>query len=316
MGQPHAASADLPRLGFIGLGAMGLGMTCNLARSGAALTVHDLDPAPVRRVADLGAHAAGSAAEVAAASDIVFLCLPDAAQVREVLAGDGGLLAGAGDGLLVVDHSTMNRNAARALAAVAGERGVAFCDCPVSGGPARAADGTLTIMFGGPAAHFERAREALEVTGRFVVHCGELGAGQLMKAVNNCIYDINIAAICEVMPLAVKAGLDPEVLARVVTSGSARSNAAERFVPRIMRGEFHTDFALQSAYKDIVNLQEVATELHAMTPLFNAMVAVYQQAMAAGHAGEPKSAMVKIYEQALGVQVRGAPPDATGGGKR
>ena len=136
------------------------------------------------------------------------------------------------------------------------------------------------------------------------MHCGDIGSGQLMKAFNNIIYNVNIAALCEVLPLAMKAGLDTEVLAKVMTSGSSRSFASEYFVPRILDAEFREDFSMGSAYKDIVNVQEAATRLSAMTPVVNAMIGIYQQAIAQGFEDEPKSAMIKVYEQALGVEFR------------
>lgn len=106
------------------------------------------------------------------------------------------------------------------------------------------------------------------------------------------------------MPLAVKAGLDPNVLVKVTTSGSAKSFASEHFIPKILAGEFCGDFSLSAADKDIQNVQETATELHAMTPVTNAMVAIYQQAIAQGLGEQPKSAMIKVYEQQLGVEFR------------
>ena len=151
---------------------------------------------------------------------------------------------------------------------------------------------------------FDEARPYLDIMGQFVVHCGDVGMGQLMKAVNNIIYDVNIAAICEVMPLAVKAGLAPDTLAEVLTTASARSFASEYFVPRILEGRFEGDFSMRAAYKDIVNVQEVAARLEASLPVVNAMVSTYQAAMDMGFGDEPKSAMVKVYEDRLGQKVR------------
>jgi len=127
---------------------------------------------------------------------------------------------------------------------------------------------------------------------------------KLMKAVNNIIYNVNIAAFCEVMPLAVKAGLAPDKLAEVLTTASARSFASEYFIPRILDRKFDGDFSMQAAYKDIVNVQEVAARFQASMPLVDAMVATYEAAMDMGLGGEPKSAMIKVYEKRLGQEVR------------
>ena len=142
--------------------------------------------------------------------------------------------------------------------------------------------------------------------GEFIVHCGPFASGQMMKAINNVIYDVNIAALCEVVPLALKAGLAPEAVAKVVTTASSRSFASEYFIPRILARRFDTDFPMGAAYKDIVNVQHLAVEHAAATPVVDAMTAVYQQAMAAGFADEPKSAMVKVYERVLEIEVRGS----------
>lgn len=281
-------------------------MVKNLLAGDVPVGVFDLAPAAVERAVALGAVAADPA-QLAAEREIVFLCLPAGDEVRATLFGAGGVAARARRGLLIVDHSTYNRNEAVAVAERAAATGLRYADCPISGMPFRALDGTLTMMFGGDDADYAAARPYLEHTGEFIVHCGPVGSGQLMKAFNNVIYDINIAALCELLPLALKAGLDAETLARVVTSGSSRSFASEYFVPRMLAGEFAEDFPMNAAYKDIVNVQETAVRLAAMTPVTGAMTAVYQQALAHGLGGEPKSAMIKLYEQALGVRFRHRP---------
>jgi 3-hydroxyisobutyrate dehydrogenase-like beta-hydroxyacid dehydrogenase len=296
------------RIGFIGLGRMGRGMARNLLAAGVDLTAFDLDPGAVADLTTAGACAADSAAALAARVDRVFLCLPFAPEVRATLFGEGGLCSGAREGLRVVDCTTLIRSDALEIAARAAESGLGYNDCPISGMPFRAADGTLTIMFGGDVADFEAVRPLLAHMGSDVIHCGALGSGQLMKAVNNVIYDINIAALCELLPLATEAGLDPQTVAAVVTSGSSRSFASEYFVPRMLEGRFEGDFSMAQAWKDIVNVQEIAVRHGAMTPLTAAMTAIYQTAIAQGHGGEPKSAMIKVYEQVLGAAFRKSAP--------
>ena len=296
-------------IGFIGVGNMGYGMLKNLVNAGATVNVYDIDERARTRAAELGSVVQASPAAVAAAATTVFVCVPAGDEVREVLFGNASDTANAvastaAIGTLIVDHSTYNRAEAVAVAQRAQAYGLRYADAPVSGMPHRAEDGTLTTMFGGTEGDFTAAKPYLDVTGGFVVHCGAVGSGQLMKAFNNVIYDINIAAICEMLPLAAKAGLDQDVLVKVATSGSARSFASEHFIPKILAGEFCGDFSLNAAYKDIHNVQETATELHAMTPVMNAMVAIYQQTIAQGLGEQPKSAMIKVYEQQLGVEFR------------
>ena len=221
-----------------------------------------------------------------------------------MLFGKNGVVAGARKGLAVVDTSTIYCSHATAFRERLAGHDITYSDCPISGMPFRAENGTLTMMFGGSDEEFRRTRPYLDAMGEFIVHCGECGSGQMMKAFNNVIYDVNIAAICEILPLAIKAGLKPDTLERVFTSASSRSFASEYFLPRLLERRFDSDFAMGAAYKDIVNVQEIATALHASTPVMNAMTAVYQQAMAMGWADEPKSAMIKVYEQVLGTEAR------------
>ena len=300
-------------VGFIGLGQMGFSMAHNLIRGGVPLTVWDLRPEPIDVLRAKGASVTRDPAELAATVDLLFVCVPSDIESEAVLFGERGVTTARPTHLAVVDTTTMNHGAALRISARAGEAGLAYSDCPISGMPFRAESGTLTMMFGGSAENFAAARPYLEIMGEFIVHCGDVGMGQLMKAVNNIIYDVNIAAFCEVMPLAVKAGLNPDTLAKVLTTGSSRSFASEYFVPRILEGTFHGDFSLQAAYKDIVNVQEAAARLDAALPIVEAMVATYRTAIDAGFGDQPKSAMIKVYEDRLGQQVRTATSDREDG---
>ena len=303
MATGEAREMSTAPIGFVGLGRMGFGMARNLAKAGVPLTVFDLSPEPLTVLAAEGASIAADPAEVAARVEILFLCVPSDIESEAVLFGQRGVTTGKA-GLPVIDTTTMNHGAALRLWQRAQEEGFPYSDCPISGMPFRAADGTLTMMFGGSQEMFAEARPYLDIMGEFVVHCGDVGMGQLMKAVNNIIYDVNIAAICEVMPLAVKAGLHPETLAEVLTTASARSFASEYFVPRILEGRFDGDFSLRAAFNDIVNVQEVAARFEASLPVVDAMVSTYQAAIDQGFGEESKSAMVKVYEDSLGQKVR------------
>jgi 3-hydroxyisobutyrate dehydrogenase-like beta-hydroxyacid dehydrogenase len=291
-------------VGFIGLGRMGFGMASNLAAAGLALTVFDVRAEPMKALAGRGASAAADPGDVASRADIVFLCLPSETEVEDVLFGERGVAANARDGLVLVDTTTMNYGACLQLAEKSARAGLSYSDCPISGMPFRAEAGTLTMMFGGSDERFVGAKPYLDIMGEFIVRCGEIGTGQLMKAVNNIIYNVNIAAICEVMPLAVKAGLAPETLAEVLTTASSRSFASEYFVPRILDRRFDGDFSLQAALKDIVNVQELAARLEASMPVVDAMISTYQAAIDMGFGEQPKSAMIKVYENRLGQEVR------------
>ena len=291
-------------IGFIGLGRMGYGMARNLLQARVPLCIYDARREPMDALAEQGATLAADPAELADRAGRLFVCVPSEIESEAVLFGERGVTEGRTTGLAVVDTTTMNRGAALQLAARAERAGLGYCDCPISGLPVRADNGTLTMMFGGDPTVFADVKPCLDIMGEFVVHCGEVGTGQLMKAVNNVIYDVNIAAVCEVLPLAVKAGLDPETVATVVTTASARSFASEHFVPRILERRFDGDFSLQGAYKDIVNIEEVAAHFDASLPVVNAMVATYRAALEMGLGELPKSAMIKVYEDRLDQEVR------------
>lgn len=292
------------KIGVIGLGAMGGGIAANLAKKVSPLFVYDQQAAALSRLDAAGATACTSPAAMASECDLVFVCLPFAPEVREALFGDNGIAGGAKDGLTVVDLTTLHRTDALEIAAQAKEAGIDYWDCPVSGTPFRAEDGTLTVMFGGTDEAFASIKPYLEYFGGFIIHCGPLGSGQAMKAINNIIYNVNIAALCEVLPLASAAGLDPEQVSRIVTSGSARSFAADHFVPNMLEGHFADDYSLTGAYKDIVNVRQLASEAGAKLPVVDAMVAAYDAAIEAGFGDEPKSAMLKVQEKALGCRFR------------
>lgn len=293
-------------IGFIGLGRMGGGMALNLAKRAESLHVFDPLPGAMAPLIQAGAVPCESPGGVAAHCDLIFLCLPFTPEVRAAIFGPAGIQEGIQSegrtGLTIVDTTTLERGDALAIAEEAAQAGIAYWDCPVSGMPFRAHDGTLTVMFGGTDEAFEAARPYLEGFGKDIIHGGPLGCGQAMKAINNIIYDVNIAALCEVLPLAVAVGLDPDEVARLVTTASSRSFASEYFVPRMMERRFDSDFSMRAAYKDIVNVEQMARETGASLPVVNAMIESYRAAMDAGFGDEPKSAILKVYENALGVE--------------
>lgn len=289
-------------VGYIGLGRMGGGMALNLAKSVSPAYVFDPLSEAMKPLLDAGAIACESAADIANKCDLIFMCLPFAPEVRAVMFGPDGIHSARRNELTIVDTTTLDRTDAIAICKEAAEVGIAYWDCPISGMPFRAHDGTLTMMFGGSAEGFAFAKPYLDHMGEHIIHAGPVGCGQAMKALNNIVYDINIAAISEVIPLALAIGLDADLVAELMTTGSSKSFASEYFVPRMMDRQFHTDFAMQDAYKDIVNVQRMCDETGASTPVVDAMVKSYQSALDAGLGHEPKSSMIKVYEEKLGVK--------------
>lgn len=292
------------KVGFIGLGQMGRWMALNVMRAGFDLTVFDVRPQAVQCMVGQGAKSAASPAEMAAQVEWVFLSLPNTEIVESVVFGEAGLVRGARPGLVIVDCGTTNYMATLDIAQRLSERSILFADMPVSGMEARAKDGTLTIMCGGDTAILETVRPALDAMGNKIIHMGKVGCGQLTKLVNQLLFNINVAALAEVLPMAVKLGLDPEKVGQVVTTGTGRSFAAEFFIPQILENRFDQGYALKHAYKDMISAAEICAHRQIPLPLVHAATTIYQMALLDGLGDEDKGAMIKVLERILGVEFR------------
>ncbi|KMO28216.1 2-hydroxymethylglutarate dehydrogenase [Methylobacterium aquaticum] len=290
----------------MGLGQMGWPIARNLARKGTGaetIVAIDADPARVASLSEPGITVTTDRDAVAGA-DVLVLCLPDGDVVEAVLFGPDGLVPRLAPGATVIDLSTIAHDQAVRLGEALEAQGFSVLDAPVSGAPAGAEAGTLTVMCGGTPETFAAMSPLLDRIGTQVLHMGPLGSGQLTKTINNVIYDINIAALAEVLPMAVAMGLDPERLASVVTTGTSRSYASQYFVPRILRGEFDEGYPLAKAYKDLVSAAAVSIGRGFPLPVTAAATATYQMALLAGHGARDKGAMVLPFEAMLGVKVR------------
>jgi 3-hydroxyisobutyrate dehydrogenase-like beta-hydroxyacid dehydrogenase len=205
---------------------------------------------------------------------------------------------------VVVDTSTIDYSATLEIAEALEKRGVEFLDAPVSGMEARAIDGTLTAMCGGAPGTLEAVRSYLSCMANSILHMGKVGNGQLAKLVNQLLFDINCAAIAEILPMAVKLGMDPEKIGKIVNSGTGRSYASEFFIPRILKGNFSDGYYLKGAYKDLVSGATVGAQLNVPMPVLAAATATYQMALLRGHGKLDKGAMIRVYEELLGVEFR------------
>lgn len=291
------------QIGFVGLGQMGKHMAKNLMGPDVALTVADLNEELFPSFLEAGAKATGNVQDMAAC-DIIFLSLPADAAVRGVLLGEKGLLHKLGKGRIVVDLSTITYAATKEVAAALAEKGVEFMDAPVSGMEARAVDATLTIMAGGKEAVLAAVEPLLRRMGNKILHMGDVGSGQLAKLINQLLFDINMAAVAEIMPLAAKMGLDPEKITEIVNSGTGRSYASEFFLPRIMDNHFSDGYPMHHAYKDLVSAAMISALETIPLPVLQAATATYQTALRKGYGKEDKGAMIKVYEELLGVEFR------------
>ncbi len=240
------------RIGFLGLGIMGSRMAANVARAGFPLTVWTHTPGKAGAwAAEHGATAVATPAEVARASDIVVSIVVDGSQVRDVLLGPSGVVEGARPGLLCVDMSTIAPSETRAIGAELAQASVRMLDAPVTGSSPRAEDGTLTIMAGGDAEDFARARPLLEAMGRLIVHVGPLGQGEMIKLINNALAAANATALAEALVLARAAGVDLDALLEVVGAGSGGSAMLELKAWPMREHDFATLFKTEHMLKDV-----------------------------------------------------------------
>jgi 3-hydroxyisobutyrate dehydrogenase-like beta-hydroxyacid dehydrogenase len=211
---------------------------------------------------------------------------------------------------IIVDTSTMDYLETREFADKLAERDIGFIDAPVSGMEARAIEGTLTAMCGGKTETLEKVRPFLSCVANNILHMGDAGSGQLSKLINQLLFDINCAAIAEVLPMAVKLGIDPEKIGKIINSGTGRSYASEFFIPRILKNNFSDGYPLQHAYKDIDAGAKVSATHNIPMPVLAAASATYQMALLKGHGHLDKGAMIRVFEDLLGVQFRSRGGDA------
>ncbi len=239
------------RIGWIGLGIMGKPMAANLLRAGYELTVHSRSRGPVEELTQAGARAADSPREVADGSEVIITMLPDSPDVSQVVAGENGVLEGARSGSLLIDMSTISPVIARELAEAARGQGVGMLDAPVSGGDVGARQATLSIMAGGSAEDFARAEPIFKVLGKTITHVGSSGAGQVVKACNQIVVALTIEAVSEALVLGSKAGVDPEVIIKVLSGGMASNRVMEMRGRNFLEHDFTPGFKVDLHHKDL-----------------------------------------------------------------
>ncbi|MET8944163.1 NAD(P)-dependent oxidoreductase [Streptomyces sp. NPDC004542] len=275
----------MDKIAFIGLGTMGHPMVRNLAASGAALSVFDVDADAVRGVAEeTGAMPLASTAE-AAAADVVVLMLPDSAIVAKVL-GDvdapGSLAHALRPGTLLIDMGSSSPEATASHADALAGRGVTVVDAPVSGGPRKAVDGTLTIMMGGTETGCRRALPILRTMGTSVTYVGPAGSAHALKSLNNLLSAIGLVGAIEVLTVGKRFGLDPRVMLGVINQSTGRNQSTEvKVEPQILDGGRNVGFSLPLTVKDISTALGLAHSQNVATPLSETCVELCRTALAA-----------------------------------
>jgi 2-hydroxy-3-oxopropionate reductase len=293
------------KIGFIGLGIMGRPMAKNLLAAGHELAVYDIDSARVAGLVEQGAKAAQSA-KAAAQSEVVITMLPNSPHVRQAVCGKDGVLDGAKAGLILIDMSSIAPGASREVAQHCAEKGVKMLDAPVSGGEPKAVDGTLSIMVGGERAVFDAVeKDILLKMGASAVYCGETGAGNTTKLVNQIVVALNIAAVAEGFTLARKAGVDPALMFGAIKGGLAGSTVMNAKVPMILEDNYTPGFKVDLHIKDLANAMDTGHAVGAPLPLTAAVMEMMQTLHADGFGENDHDALAKYYEKLSGSKISG-----------
>jgi 3-hydroxyisobutyrate dehydrogenase len=254
------------RVGFVGLGIMGLPMARNLLKAGFELTVWNRTASRADDLVAEGATTASSPAEVARASEVTVSCVSDSPDVEQIALGPDGVIEGAASGSVYIDCSTISPAVARTVGERLAERGVHMLDAPVSGGDVGAQQGTLSIMVGGEADVFARCKPVFEAMGRTIVHVGPSGSGQVVKLCNQVAGGLHLLAMSEAIALCRSAGVDPARMLEAVSAGAASSWMLQNLAPRVLQQDYSPGFMVRLQQKDLRLVLDAARETHAVLP--------------------------------------------------
>jgi 3-hydroxyisobutyrate dehydrogenase len=291
----------MAKIGFIGLGNMGLPMAQNLLKAGHEVAGFDVAKAVLEKLAVAKGAAVESIAAASRGAEVIITMLPTGQHVRGVYSGENGVLANAGERALLIDCSTIDVATARAVATAAGERGLAMLDAPVSGGVGGAQAGTLTFMVGGSDAAVARAQPILSVMGKTIVHAGGSGNGQAAKICNNMILGASMIAVSEGFLLAEKLGLDAQKLFDIASKSSAQCWSLTTYCPvpgpvpsSPANRNYQAGFTAAMMLKDLKLAQEAAQSSGASTPLGAQAAALYSLYAAHGLGSEDFSGIIRF----------------------
>ena len=294
----------MAKVGLIGVGNMGTGMSRNILKAGHELTVYDVRPEPVVPLVEEGARAAASPREVGAAADTVFIMVLNVEQVKAALLDEEGLLAGLKPGATVICTATIGRSQVMEVAGLVTAKGVNIVDAPVSGGAPGAAAGTLTMMVAAENKTFDAVKPVLEAVGKDIYHVGEeIGMGQTVKSALAVLIGTTYAGIFEALTLAVKAGVAPEMLRDVVSTSVVGNFLFRDTTENILSRNFKGQSNIGTMYKDLSLAKSMANDCG--VPLFAASAAF--ELFQAGKAVNPEEdnwTIIKILENIAGVEIK------------
>ena len=300
------------RIGFIGLGAMGRGLSGTLVRTGHDVTVWDIAPAAIEAMVAKGAKAGAGVAEIARASDVIFSMVPDAPDVKRVALGEGGIIEGAHPGLIYVDFSTVDPTTSRAVGKALAERGVRMLDCPVGRGVPEAEAGTVTFIVGGESGTLEEVRPLLEAMSSEIMHIGGLGTGSTIKLVNNYLAAGMVATVAEAVTLGIRSGVSLEQIIALSDNTGTSNKILNTVLPRkAFHGDYSLGFASRLAAKDQRLAMQLGRDLSVELPLGKAVLALLEESERNYRDEDFMGSVMRHYEAASGAQIRLASPKET-----
>jgi 2-hydroxy-3-oxopropionate reductase len=293
------------RVGFIGLGVMGKPMVRNLVKAGYEVVVHNRSRGAVDELTAESAAIEGADSPAAVAQRVkdVITMLPDSPDVRDVVFGGQGLLGVMGEGHLLIDMSTIAPATSIEIHSKLAERGASALDAPVSGGDKGAIAGTLSIMVGGSETDFNRAKPLFEAMGKTIVHVGQPGAGQIVKACNQIVVAITYAAVSEALVLGSKAGVDPDKIIQVLSGGLASSRVLEMRGSTMVKHEFAPGFRIDLHRKDLGIAKATGEETGVPLAVTQLVADLFDEAANAGRGDLDHSALLTVIEERAGHQV-------------
>lgn len=294
------------RIGFLGPGLMGKGIVKNLLKKGFPVTVFaHRTGLTLDELKQAGATVTTSLAEVGETSSRVLLCVPSSKEVEAAVLGTPGLLQSMQKGSVIIDLSTSYPASTCMLAERLAAKGIAFLDSPMTGTPVHANAGELNIMIGGDKAVYEKCLPIFQAIAKNIFHVGPTSHGNIVKLINNFLGQLTNAGLAEVLPLAVKAGIDMNALYDVVRVSGGNSRVFEGSVPAICKREFTVTFEIRLAHKDMNYMSSLGREMNMPLPMVNSLLNVLDLAKASGLARENTNALVKMWEKVSDVVVKG-----------
>ena len=294
-----------PVIGFIGIGNMGLLMSQNLLKAGYSLVVYDLRKKAMEELVKVGVEKASSPRDAASRSSVVITMLPASPDVEAVVLGPEGVIEGAKPGNIIIDMSSSYPSSTKMVAERLANKGVRMLDAPVSGGTAKAREGTLSIMVGGKEKDYEECRPIFEAIGHTIYYMGKIGAGHAVKALNNLCSACSMVITSEILVLATKMGLSPTKVIDVINSSSGCSWSSQfKFPTFVLNDTFNSGFSIGLMNKDVEIATQLGRDLHIPMFVGTMVQQVYNYAVGQGKGDDCHTAIVKLIENWGNVKVR------------